>query len=63
MRLFLFYNGLQGFYNISKMYLRQKTCLKLLKYCNHRKTRNPLFYAGLKAYLPQRILYLRPLPL
>ena len=29
---------------------------------NHRKTRNPLFYAGLQAYLPQHCLYLRPEP-
>ena len=58
----LFYKGLRGFYNLSKTYLRQKTCLKLPKYCNHRKTRNPLFYAGSRAYLPQHCLYLRPEP-
>ncbi len=58
----LFYKDLQGFYNVSKTYLRQWTLQKLLKMWNHRKTRNPLFYAGLRAYLPQHCLYLRPLP-
>ena len=62
MRLSLFYKGLQGFYNVSKSYLRQKTYLKLPKYCNHRKTRNPLFCADLRAYLPQHCLYFLPEP-
>jgi len=50
--LALFYKALQDFYNVSKTYLRQLTLQKLPKMWNHRKTRNPLFYAGLQAYLP-----------
>ena len=69
LRISLFYKGLKCFYNpilpsknLSKTYLRTFFCLNLPKYCNHRKTRNPLFYAGLQAYLPWHCLYLRPLP-
>ena len=58
----LFYKASQGFYNVSKTYLRQWTLQKLPKMWNHRKTRNPLFYAGPRAYLPWHCLYLRPEP-
>jgi hypothetical protein len=36
--------------------------MKLPKNCNQEKARNPFIYAGLQAYLPWHILYLRPLP-
>jgi hypothetical protein len=36
--------------------------VKLPKNCNQEKARNPFIYAGLQAYLPWHILYLRPLP-
>ena len=58
----LFYKALQGFYNVSKTYLRQCSLQKLLKMWNHRKTRNPFIYAGSRAYLPQHCLYFLPLP-
>ena len=45
-----------------KTYLNSFFEVKLPKYCNNRKTRNPLFYAGLQVYLPQHCLYLRPEP-
>ena len=62
---------------VSKTYLRQKTFLKLPKYCNHRKASKPLFwtifgkkknsrfpfiYKALRAYLPQHCLYFLPEP-
>ena len=58
----LFHKVLQAFYNVSKTFLRKWSLQKLPKMCNHRKNRNPLFYAGLQAYLPQHCLYLRPEP-
>ena len=36
--------------------------MKLPKNRNQKKARNPFIYAGLQAYLPWNILYLRPLP-
>ena len=36
--------------------------MKLPKNCNQEKAHNPFIYAGLQAYLPWHILYLRPLP-
>ena len=56
------FRWLQDFYNVSKTYLRQWTLQKIPKKWNHRKTRNPLFYAGSRAYLPQHCLYFFPLP-
>ena len=35
---------------------------KIPKYSKHRKTRNSLFYAGSRAYLPEHCLYFLPLP-
>ena len=48
--------------NLSKTYLNAFFEVKLPKYCNHRKTRNSLFYAGLLAYFPQQFLYFLPDP-
>lgn len=53
---------MQYFLRVSKTYLRQKTCLKSPKNCNHRKTRKPFIYKALRVYFPQHCLYFLPLP-
>ena len=48
--------------NVSKTYLNAFFEVKLPKNCNQEKASSPFIYAGLRAYLPQQALYLRPLP-
>lgn len=49
--------------NLSKTYLIAFFEMKLPKNCNQEKVHNPFVYAGLQAYFPWHILYLRPLPI